>query len=223
MWDVRKYKGIIDTIKKDGTFLGSDISSKEDIYKLIAERLFVDTETAKSWTRPTSNGPGSDNVIAELENLLGIPEGELGRRENKQDMNNEKQHMGLSDYNKEAIHKCYILMKTYLHDDDVEDEDCFSKMYEEVEKNRIAIPAEIYIQIKECIDELLAPIVYEHDDVFYRCYTDDLGHVGDDGSFHINDEEALKKTIMYHMMTLVEIEEKVDQFAMEHLYPVMVG
>ena len=47
---------------------------------------------------------------------------------------------GLSDFNKTAIFKCYVLMKDYLHDEDMEQEECFAQMCTMIEMQRVAIP-----------------------------------------------------------------------------------
>lgn len=221
MWDVQKYKGLINTIKKSGSFMGSNVTTKEQIYGLIAKTIHVDADTAKSWTRPSSNGPGSNELLIELEKALGIAEGSFGRKEYKE-VKEDKQEIKMTDFNKQAIHSCYMLMKDYLHSDEVENEDCFAEMCAEVGKYKIAIPEEIYEAIQKCIDEYLAPIVYEYHDTFAKCFTDDIGFWEDDGVWHVRDEEGMKRTCMYFIMTIIEIEERVDKFAMETLYPVLI-
>ena len=158
----------------------------------------------------------------DLEKVLGIAEGELGRK-GLGKMKENKTENKLTDFNKQAIHSCYMLMKDYIHSDDVESEDCFADMCAEVEKYKIAIPEEIYAAIQKCIDECLAPIIYEERDTFARCYTDDIGFFTDDGVWQTRDEEGTKKFCMYFMLTLTEIEQKVDMFAMETLHPVLIA
>ena len=223
MWDVQKFKGLVETYKNDGEIFESKIQSKEGIYKKIAEKMFVEADTVKSWTRPSSTGPGTDEMIVKLENLLNVSEGSLGRRENSKEMKYENTYVKVSEYSKKAIHDCYILMKEYLHDDEVESEDCFSKMYADVERNKIAIPSHIYSQITECIDTILAPIIYEQEKTFSKCYDKELGEFDENGTFVFKDEEAAKKTCIQFMLTLIDIEEKLDSFAMEKLYPVMMA
>lgn len=222
MWDVKKYKGLINTIKENGRFMGNDVTTKEQIYELIGKTIYVDAGTAKSWGRPSSNGPGSNDLLIKLEKAFGIDEGLLGRKEYK-DVKEDKQNIKLTDFNKQAIHNCYMLMKDYIHSDEVENEDCFADMCAEVGKYKIAIPEKIYGAIQKCIDEYLAPIVYEYYDTFEKCFADDIGFMGDDGTWHVRDEEGMKKTCMYFVMTIIEIEEKVDRFAMETLYPVLIA
>lgn len=221
MWDVEKYRSVIKAIKENGTFKESNIKSKEQIYELIGKAVGVEKDTAKSWTRESSSGPGDNNLVANVEKALGITVGLLGRREEKP-MKKEKQRFKLTDFNKNAIQSCYMLMKEYIHSDEVEDEDCFANMCAEVGKYRIAIPEEIYKEIQQCIDEFLAPIVYEYRDTFALCFADDIGYWGNDDIWHIKDEEGMRKSCMYFIMKLVEIEESVDNFAMEKLYPVLV-
>ena len=49
MWDVQKYNSIINAIKKKGTFMGRNATTKEEIYKLIGEAIHRDMSTVKSW------------------------------------------------------------------------------------------------------------------------------------------------------------------------------
>lgn len=224
MWDVENYKAAITATKKNGILMDDKVKTKENVYELLAEKIHCSKDTVKSWSRSSNNGPNDNDMIVSLEKVLGIPEGLLGRREEKKmekddKMKKEEQEVRLTDFNKQAIHSCYMLMKDYIHSDEVENEDCFAKMCAEVDKYRIAIPQEIYEEINQCIDAFLAPIVYEYHDTFAQCFTDDIGYFDNDGVWNIKDEEAGRKSCMYFLMKLVEIEKSVDNFAMEKLYP----
>ena len=52
MWDVKKYKGLINTIKENGRFMGNDVTTKEQIYELIVKTIYVYAGKAKIWGRP---------------------------------------------------------------------------------------------------------------------------------------------------------------------------
>ena len=217
--NIESCKAVITAIKS-GTFQEKNQTNKE-VYELTAKEIGWDKDTVKSWTRATSKAPGNNDKIVTFEKSLAAPEDSVRRKEEKK-MKNDKQEIRLTDFNKQAIHSCYMLMKDYIRSDEVEDEECFANMCAEVEKYRIAIPQEVYEEISKCIDEFLAPIVYENHVTFAQCFTDDLGSFDNEGVWHMKDEEAVRKSCMYFMMKLVEIEKSVDDFAMKKLYPILI-
>lgn len=132
------------------------------------------------------------------------------------------QNFVLTDFNKNAIFECYKLMKDYLHDDEVESEKCFSKMSEEVDKLKIAIPQEIYGKIDQFIGDNLAPIVYEPEETFKECYSDDIGFYNDRGQWEIRDDEGMKNLCKAFILKLFDIEDELEEFAMKELHPLLV-
>lgn len=113
-------------------------------------------------------------------------------------------------------------MKDYLHDDNMEDEDCFSRMWCEVQKYRILIPYEIFTKVNDFIDQNLAPIIYENESTYAACYTDEIGHYNDEGIWEVKSEEALKQMCMNFLLKNIEIEEALDRFAIKELHPYLV-
>lgn len=221
MWNVKAYKRVLQEIKDSGFFNGKSISTKEEIYKELAKCLFQNYETVKSWTRPTSGGPGDENVRKELEEMLGLTAGALTSNQSEE-KGKTMQDIRLTDFNKSMILRCYELMKDYLHDEDMESEDCFSHMFCEVEKLKIAIPAVVYEKICQFIDDKLAPIIYEREDTFAECYREELGFYNEEGIWEAKDEESVKKMCMAFILKTMEIEQELDAFAMEELQPLLV-
>lgn len=128
----------------------------------------------------------------------------------------------MTEFNKYAILRCYQEIKEYLHNGQVEYEECFADMCQQIETYRIAVPEEVYGKIQECIAEFLEPIVYDPMNTFAKCYTDEIGFWKSDGTWQIKDEAWTLKSCMGFLSKLEEIEEKVDAFAMETLYPVLM-
>lgn len=220
-WDVGKYKYVVNSIKIDKIFNGKPIKSKEEIYEELAKMIFSNKETVKSWTRPSSKGPGDESMRLDLEKALGLQKDALVTCvEQKEDIMEVNANM--TDFNKNAIYDCYELMKNYLHDHEMESEECFSQMWAEVEKYKIAIPEELYKKISDFIDENLAPIVYEYEETYKECHTEDIGSFNEEGVFVIKDEEGTKKMMMAFMLKNIEIENKLDEFAREYLQPYLV-
>jgi len=224
MWNPKKYSKILDGVRKEGTILHQKVTTKEQIYEALGNELGYSAETVKSWGRPTSNGPTENDVIAQIEKILGVSENELGRRTDKiMNVTKSKNQGTISDFNKKIIYDCYNEMKEYLHSDDVESEDRFSKMYNNILKCEIAIPAELFKKIKLFIDSNLAPIIYESDETFKSCYTEDIGSFNKDGVFCPHDEESTHKLCINFMLVLFNIEQKVDDFAKNDLSPYLLG
>lgn len=221
MWNVKAYKKALQEIKESGKFNGKQIKTKEEIYKELAQIIYQQYDTIKSWTRPTSGGPGDDSIRKDLEKALGVPEGAfITNTDTKR--GETMQAVRLTDFNKNAILRCYELMKDYLHDDAMEDEECFSQMFAEIEKQRIAIPREVYEKIGQFIDENLAPIVYEREETYSECYSEDIGFYNEEGIWEVRDEESMKRMCMAFIMRTMEIEQALDKFAMDELHPLLV-
>lgn len=219
-WDEKKYKIILDTIKNNGSLNGKPVKSKEDIYEIIKENIFVSIETAKSWGRLFSSGPKDEKTIRDLEKLLGVEINSFNTSVEKDpiiDMSDIK----LSDFNKQAIYKMYELMKDYLHDE-YDNEETFNNMWSEVQKLQLIVPDEVYKKVSDFIDNSLAPIVYEQEKVFSNCFTDEIGYYTEEGSWKIRDEEAFKKMALNINIKIIEIEESLDSFAMKELRPYLM-
>lgn len=216
-WDVKKYKIILDTIKNNGSLNGKPVKSKEDIYEIIKENIFVSTETAKSWSRPFSTGPKDEETTRNLEKLLGVEINSFDTSA-ENETNTDMSDIKISDFNKQAIYKMYELMKDYLHDE-YDNEETFNNMWSEVQKLQLIVPDEVYKKVSDFIDNTLAPIVYEQEKVFSNCFTDEIGYYTEEGSWKIRDEEAFKKMALNINIKIIEIEESLDTFAMKELRP----
>ena len=223
MWNPQKYSMLLDEVKKEGMVLHQKVTTKEQIYEVLGTELGYSVETVKSWGRPTSNGPTENEIIAQLEKILEVPEKELGRRTDKlMNIAKPKSQSTISDFNKKVIYDCYKEMKEYLHSDDVESEDRFTEMYNNILQCEIAMPAELFEKIKLFVDSNLAPIVYESNKIFKSCYTDGIGSFNEDGVFCPHDEESTRKFCINFMLVLFNIEQKVDDFAKNNFSPYLL-
>lgn len=232
MFNKKAYIRVLEEIKREGIFHGKPVKSLENIYRELEDYVPRSIESFKSWKRPKSNGPRDLVVLEDLETALGIPLGSLTikeetitQNENSTETTEEEtimQKNNVTDFNKERIFHCYNVMKNYLQDDDVESEECFNCMYDEIEKCKVAIPTAVFEKISNFIDEKLAPIVYESEKTFAECYTDEIGYYNDENIWQTRDEEATRKMCMAFIVKLAEIEQELDNFAMNELSPVLV-
>ena len=127
MWDDEKYRAIVDAVKKSGRLEGCKVTTREDVYAFIGDKTGVTEEGAKSWARKKNTGPRTNEQIAKIEQLFSLPEGSLGRREEKAPKA-KKVVIKMTDFNKHAVLCCYQAMKEYLHSDEVENEECLAAM-----------------------------------------------------------------------------------------------
>lgn len=216
MWNRKLFNKIISELKKKKIIDGRVVKSKEDIYKYLAKKLFVSVDTVKGWTRLKSRGPRDPQVRKELEVILGVA---LWMDIEVDEMEDKK--TSYSDFVKKNISECYSLMKDYLHSEDIQEEEVYCIMRFELEKKRISIPKHIFKKISNFADEYLDPIVYDYDNLFKECYTSDIGHYKDN-VFQIDTEDGTMKHISRFFNKIIEIEKKLDDFAMKELYPILI-
>lgn len=221
MWNEKFYKVALRKIKDEGFINKQPVNTLEDIYEVLSKILNYSADTIKGWGRPKSTGPMDVELYARLEELLCVPAGSLSKEKEETEEVKVQKPM-LSDFNKNVILHCYEIMKDYLHDEEMENENCFSDMYAEIEKLRIAIPQDVYDKICTFIDENLAPIIYERIETFSECYTEKIGFFNEDGVWQVKTEEGMKEMCMAFLMKTMEIEQHLDEFAMTELHPLLV-
>lgn len=220
MWNNELYKKILNAIKERGSFKGQPIKSKEKLYLLLSDELHVSYHAVKGWARDGSSGPGDEDVLKDLENLLGT------------NMNNDfengiveetKMKVVYSDFVKENIQKGYDLMMDYICSEEVEDENEYCKMREELSKLRVAIPKVVYDKIEKCADDYLEPIIYDYENFFAELYTDELGYFDEDHVFHLKDEAATFKHMGLFLEKIYGVQKQIEKFGIEELYPILVS
>lgn len=136
MWNRNRYIYTLDEIKRNKMFDSKEVSSKEQIYKILAPKIGVSIDTVKSWTRQNSTGPGDELLRRNLENALSLEPGALfidATHENMNDEKREAMHMNfnVSELARNNIYFCYKVLRmlvmesslylTDFHPDMVED------------------------------------------------------------------------------------------------------
>ena len=147
MWNSKVYVKILNAIAEQGAFRGNPVKNKEALYQLLADELHMSYHAVKGWTREKSNGPGDEDVLKHLKILLGTDLSNATKINYKEE---EKMATVFSDFVKTNIQKGYNLMIDYIMSDDVEDEDVYCKMREELSKLRVAIPKAIFDKMEKC-------------------------------------------------------------------------
>lgn len=221
MWNRELYIAMIHQIVKNGSFMGECIGSKEDFYKCICSKLHVSYNTVKSWCRKDRNGPGDEDVLSDLEEMLGVKL----TKENKQEAVKEEidvEGKKYSNFIKKSVKMAYDLMYDYVNGEDIENENTYCKMRSDLRKLRISIPRKIYEKIEEFADKNLEPIIY--DDTYWDFMKkDELGYIDENGSFHLKNEEATFEYMGMFLTKTIEIGDALEEFGMKELYPVLTA
>lgn len=216
-WNVELYRKLIKNAADQKKVDGTAVKNKEAVYMYLCNKLNMSYDTVKGWIRWNSNGPGDPERLLQLEEIFGTKLTEEVKENKEMTMEN----IEYSDFVKEQIMDCYSLMKDYIVSEDVQDENAYCEMRAEMGKKCIAIPSAIYKKIDDFANENLDPIIYDYENTFAECHTSDMGHYDEDGTFHIETEEQLYKQAGVFMNILMSIEDKLDDFAMRELYPIL--
>lgn len=128
-----------------------------------------------------------------------------------------------SDFVKENILNAYKMLIDYIASGNVEDEDEYCKLRDELSKLQIAIPEEIFEKIERCVDVFLDPIVYDFENFFAELYTEDFGYFDEDNVFHMKSEAAIREQAELYDERIWDIQCQIEEFGMEVLYPILVA
>lgn len=212
---------MIETIVKEGTFKGEAIKNKEDLYRKLSVALYVSYDTVKGWTRQSSKGPGDKEVLKDIENLLNTKL--TIKDEEKKVVEETEVNKSYSSFVKEKIYTCYKLMAEYLTSDDVEDENAYCDMRNEIIKMKVCIPKEIFDKITKFAEDHLEPIIYDRDNFFADMYTEEFGYMDENHCFHIKDEDAIHKQAGIYYTKLFDLTDQLEEFGMKEIYPILTA
>ena len=209
----KKFRDAIDSAFEQGKLGDEEISSKQDIYEYIEKNLFRSNETIRKWASPKSNGPKEPQDIKKLEEIFGV---------SLRQENGETSVSVSSDFVKSNILNAYSIIKDYLMSEEPENEECFIKMCNSIEKMKISFPDSLYEQIQNFIKNNLQPMVYDYETVFHEEHSEEYGEWGEDGTFIIKGPDCkyyFMKMMEIHIKTIMEIEQKFDDFAIKYMRP----
>lgn len=139
-------------------------------------------------------------------------------------MNKEDSHMsGLSVFTKDRIMNCYTAMLDYIYDDEVESEERYGRLMEEIEKQRPAIPEEVYSQIYDFAVKEIGDIVYGDGKYEFEGIAPEEFVIHDDGRVKFKTERATMKAMANFVQMLDSVERKIHVFGMEVLHPYLMA
>lgn len=209
----KKFRKAIKAIISAGNFRGQPVYSHKEAYEILAPIIHYSKNSIKQWKGGFAK-PSLEGVIA-LEEALGISlrsdetENQCNKKEDKNDMNKINAKTDYNEFTKRSLFSVNRILKQYLHNGDIEDEDCYCDMISEVELERPAIPDPLFKEIENFIQTNIAPYIYgaENEPV-----EDEEGYQTD---------EAVKQLLANYFKVIMDIEAKWDAYASEKLYPII--
>lgn len=124
----------------------------------------------------------------------------------------------MSDFTKEKVFRCYELIKAFLHDDP-EDSVKFSELCEKIDILKLVLPKDIHEKLTGFVNDYLAPIVFDSENILADCYTPDIGYYKSEDCLVIKDDKALAKLLGLYFSKIHEIETAFDDLAAKELRP----
>lgn len=138
VFDNWKFREILKNIVEKKELNGDKIPSKQQLYVRISEALHVSPETVKYWERDKSSGPDSrtPELLDELESYLGYPKGALQKEINIEEEKTEDKRMDtVSEFQKQQIMEIYEVLKNFVSEMNIENEDEYYKIRAVIERN----------------------------------------------------------------------------------------
>ena len=136
VFDNWKFREILKSIVEKKELNGDRISSKQQLYMWIGEALHVSPDTVKYWQRDKSSGPDprTPELLKELEDYLGYP-GALQKKINIEEEKTEDKRMDkVSEFQKEQIMEIYEVLKSFVSEMAIENEDEYYRIRAVIEK-----------------------------------------------------------------------------------------
>ncbi len=126
----------------------------------------------------------------------------------------------LTDFNKQCIYECYSLLRDCVAEK-IANKGHVATAFRKVEQYRITLPSDLYERIYNFMRENISPII-ENPDFFSAIYSPEYGNYNDDGDFVVNSEESLNKQFLTLVSISIDLENKIDAFAMEYMRPYLI-
>lgn len=198
------------------------------LYKELASMIGYNHETVKYWTKRKSNGPSDPKAIQTLEEYFKVC---FVDKEPKNEIENKEKTMKYtySDFVKNNIQFCYEEMRAFL----VEMKGCgkdyyhllhtFEKTKSAIHNKRIGIPKDIYEAIMEYIDDEFRPFVDDLETVLAPVRTPEFEPKYINGQIQPMSRELIAKSSAIYNEIFFRYFERLDQFALTNLYPILMS
>lgn len=226
-FDKKKFIRIYNEVLESGYFEGQEVIYKSELDRIIAEKIICEPNTVAHWR--AGKEPGAEN-IKKLEKLFGVSfykeviiedtdkEENTVIEENKEGVSMQN----YSDFTKQQIQIAYSEMKKYIRSKEVDSEDRYIEMEQKLDELKVSIPRELYCEITNFKETYLSPIIYDKGETFKSVNIEGVGCYTEEGEFIIQLEKEGYKVIAKYIDVIIDIERKLDEFAMKELYPILV-
>lgn len=116
-----------------------------------------------------------------------------------------------------AIVEIHRLLKECIVFDNIEDREFICRNINKIKDYKGVISDEMYSAVESFIKEVIRPIVY---DANYFDFTlhEEFGDYNEEGHFVINSDRSLEMMIFLLYERTLELGERLDEFASQHLY-----
>ncbi|RGO54815.1 hypothetical protein [Dorea formicigenerans] len=222
VFDNWKFREILKSIMEKKKFKGHRISSKQQLYVLIGEALHVSPETVKYWQRDKSSGPDPrmPELLDELECYLEYPSGTLRKKIKIEEEKTEGKRMDkVSEFQKQQIMEIYEVLKNFVSEMDIEDEDEYYKIRAVIERKKLVLPEAIFNAIWQFMDNVVEEYVLNAEK---PAFTEEEAEY-ENGVMNIKTDAAFNKLMSQFLERLQELDEKIDQFAEQELRAYLLG
>ena len=221
VFDNWKFREILKSIVEKKELNGDRISSKQQLYMWIGEALHVSPDTVKYWQRDKSSGPDprTPELLKELEDYLGYP-GALHKKINREEEKTEDKRMDkVSEFQKEQIMEIYEVLKSFVSEMAIENEDEYYRIRAVIERKQLVLPETIFNAILQFMDYVVEEYVFEAE---YPDFTEEEAEY-ENGVMNIKTDAAFNKLMNQFLERLHELDEKRDQFAERELKEYLLG
>lgn len=228
MWKKELFADTIREVVVKSKEAGQPITAVE-LYKELGSMLGYSHETVKYWTKRKSNGPSDPNTIKKLEDYFNVCFFEVDTENDTEKKEETIMNSTYSDFVKNNILFCYEEMRAFL----MEMKGCAKEYYHllytlEKTKNvinnkRFAIPQETYEVIMEYIDDEFQPFVDDLETILAPVRTPEFEPKYVNGKIQPMPRELIVKSSAIYNEIFFGYFERLDKFAMEKLYPILMS
>ena len=215
VFDNWKFREILKSIVEKKELNGDRISSKQQLYMRIGEALHVSPDTVKYWQRDKSSGPDprTPELLKELEDYLGYPDA-LQKKINIEEEKTEDKRMDkVSEFQKQQIMDIYEVLKNFVSEMNIEDEDEYYRVKDVIERKKLVLPETIFNAIMQFMDNVVEEYVF---DAERPAFTEEEAEY-ENGVMNIKTDAVFNKLMSQFLERLQELDEKIDQFAEREL------
>lgn len=226
-FDKKKFIRIYNEVLESGYFEGHEVIYKSELDRTIAEKIICEPNTVAHWRG--NKEPGAEN-IKKLEKLFGVSfykeiiVEDTDKEENTviEEIKEGVSMQNYSDFTKQQIQMAYSEMKKYIRSKEVDSEDRYIEMEQKLDELKVSIPRKLYCKITNFKEKYLSPIIYDREEIFNSVNIEGVGSYTVEGKLIIQSKAEGYKIIAKTIEILIDIERKLDDFAMKELYPILV-